>query len=70
MCDDPVIPERNRARRPLPANCEVDGIEEVLAEEGKYVARFLSVELIDPFNECWVIVQGFDTGHWVGANLY
>jgi hypothetical protein len=42
----------------------------VLAEEGKYVVRFLSVELIDPFNECWVIVQGFDTGHWVGANLY
>lgn len=70
MHDDPVIPERNGARRPFPANSKVVCIEEMVAEEGEDVMRFLAVEFLDPVDESWVVVERLEASHWMGSNLW
>lgn len=68
--NDPVIPERNSTRRPLPADREVIRIKKMLAEEGKDVVRFLPVEFLNALNEIWVVVQGFNISNRMSSNLF
>lgn len=65
MGDDSVIPESNRAGRPLPASGHVVCVGEMLAEKGEDVVRLLGVELLDALEEGWVVEERLEAGYGV-----
>lgn len=65
MGDDSVIPESDRAGRPLPAGGHVVCVGEMLAEKGEDVVRLLGVELLDALEEGWVVEERLEAGYGV-----